>query len=117
MNKPTIAIGCIVQWYEVEMFTEYLESVINSINYSNSTENVIVDLCFYLSENIEQLDTSLISKNEILSKFKDSEKLLIDNNINYNINYYDEKEIFTIADYRRNFNDVYCQKSDLLIWG
>ena len=26
MNKPTIAIGCIVQWYEVEMFTEYLES-------------------------------------------------------------------------------------------
>ena len=33
MNKPTIAIGCIVQWYEVEMFTEYLESVINSINY------------------------------------------------------------------------------------
>ena len=82
MNKPTIAIGCIVQWYEVEMFTEYLESVINSINYSNSTENVIVDLCFYLSENIEQLDTSLISKNEILSKFKDSEKLLIDNNIN-----------------------------------
>ena len=117
MNKPTIAIGCIVQWYEVEMFTEYLESVINSINYSNSTENVIVDLRFYLSENIEQLDTSLISKNEILSKFKDSEKLLIDNNINYNINYYDEKVIFTIADYRRNFNDVYCQKSDLLIWG
>ena len=33
MNKPTIAIGCIVQWYEVEMFTEYLASVINSINY------------------------------------------------------------------------------------
>ena len=28
-----IAIGCIVQWYEVEMYEEYLDSVINAINF------------------------------------------------------------------------------------
>ena len=52
MSKPKIAIGCIVQWYEVEMYMEYLQSIVNAIKYSNSIDNVFVDLCFYLSENI-----------------------------------------------------------------
>ena len=67
MNKPKIAIGCIVQWYEAEMYKEYLLSVINAIEYSDSRDNVMVDLCFYLSENIEKLDTSLISKEELIN--------------------------------------------------
>ena len=117
MNKPKIAIGCIVQWYEAEMYKEYLLSVINAIEYSDSRDNVMVDLCFYLSENIEKLDTSLISKEELINKFKEGEQLLIDNNIKYKTNYYTEDPIYTIADYRREFNDVYCQLADVLMWG
>ena len=61
MNSETkIAIGCIIQWYEVEMYENYIDSVINAIDYIDNKENVIVDLCFYLSENIERLDTSII---------------------------------------------------------
>ena len=117
MNKPKIAIGCIVQWYEAEMYKEYLLSVINAVKYSDSVDNVIVDLCFYLSENIEKLDTTLVTKEELTNKFKEGEQLLIDNNINYKINYYTENPIYTIADYRREFNDVYCQLTDVLMWG
>ena len=117
MHKPKIAIGCIVQWYEVEMYMEYLQSVVNAVKYSDSTDNVFIDLCFYLSENIEQLDTSLISKNDIINKFEKGEQFLVDNNIKYKINYYQDKQIYTIADYRREFNDVYCQQADVLMWG
>ena len=81
MSKPRIAIGCIIQWYEAEMYMEYLQSVVNAIKYSDSNDNVSVDLCFYLSENIEQLDTNLISKDKLINNFKDGEQFLIDNNI------------------------------------
>ena len=117
MSKPRIAIGCIIQWYEAEMYMEYLQSVVNAIKYSDSNDNVSVDLCFYLSENIEQLDTNLISKDKLINNFKDGEQFLIDNNIKYNVNYYSKEKIYTIADYRREFNDVYCQKSEVLMWG
>ena len=117
MSKPKIAIGCIVQWYEVEMYMEYLQSTVNAIKYSNSIDNVFIDLCFYLSENIEQLDNNIMNKNYIINKFKKGEQFLIDNNINYKINYYKDKQIYTIADYRREFNDVYCQQVDVLMWG
>lgn len=117
MSKPKIAIGCIVQWYEAEMYQEYLQSVINAIKYSNSKDNVTVDLCFYLSENLEKVDTNQISKEELVSRFKSGEQLLIDNNINHKVKYYTEDPIYTIADYRREFNDVYCQTDDVLMWG
>lgn len=117
MNKPKIAIGCIVQWYEAEMYIEYLHSVINSINYSNSKNNVFVDFCFYLSENIEQIDITQISKKDIEDKFQKGEEILKKNNIKYKINYYKDESIYTIADYRREFNDSYCQSVDVLMWG
>ena len=85
MNKPKIAIGCIVQWYEVEMYQEYLQSIINAIKYSESNNNVFVDLCFYLSENIEQLDNNLVTPETLFNKFKQGEQLLIDNNIKYSL--------------------------------
>ena len=117
MKDIKIAIGCIVQWYEVEMYHEYVQSVINAVNFSDSKDSIIVDLCFYMSENIEQLDTELITKDEIYKKFQNTERLFIDNNINFNVRYYDSDKIYTIADYRREFNDKYCQEVDVLMWG
>ena len=116
MKKTKIAIGCIVQWYEVEMHTEYVQSVINAIDYYDKNE-VIVDLCFYLSQNMERVDANQITSEELLNKFKSTEQLLIDNNINYNINYHTEDKIYTIADYRREFNENYCDKVEVLMWG
>ena len=37
------AIGCLVQWYEIEIIEEYLQSVKNAIEPIENKENVIVD--------------------------------------------------------------------------
>ena len=91
-----IAIGCIVQWYEVEMYEEYLDSVINAINFVDDKSKVIVDVCFYLSQNLEQIDTSLMTMDKIKETFKKSEKKLLDNDINCVVNYYEDEKIFSI---------------------
>ena len=111
------AIGCIVQWYEVEIYQDYIQSVINSLQDIENKENVIVDVCFYLSENLETIDTSQITQKQIIDKFKESEKQLNKNNIRCNVEYYSDSEIYTIANYRRDFNDKYCEKVDVLMWG
>ena len=36
------AIGCLVQWYEIEIVEEYIKSVRNAINQLENKENVIV---------------------------------------------------------------------------
>ena len=115
--ETKIAIGCIVQWYEVEMYEEYLQSVINALKFLDDKSKVIVDICFYLSENLEQIDNSLMTMNQIEKRFKSSEKKMLDNNINCVVNYYTDKKIFSISDYRREFNDKYCTKVDVLMWG
>ena len=37
------AIGCIVQWYEIEMVEEYLQSVKNAIEPIENKKNVILN--------------------------------------------------------------------------
>tara|TARA_Y100000593_G_C4322140_1_gene344393 strand:- start:1615 stop:2628 length:1014 start_codon:yes stop_codon:yes gene_type:complete len=111
------AIGCIVQWYEVEIYETYIQSLINALENIENKDNVIVDICFYLSQNLETLDKSKISMKDILNRFRDSENLLIENGINCNVEYYMDDKIYTIADYRRDFNDEYCEKVDVLMWG
>ena len=81
--ETKIAIGCIVQWYEVEMYEEYLQSVINALKFLDDKSKVIVDICFYLSENLEQIDNSLMTMNQIEKRFKSSEKKMLDNNKKY----------------------------------
>ena len=116
MTNPKIAIGCIIQWYEVEAHSEYIQSVVNAINFHNK-EDVIVDICIYLSQNIEELDKEQMSMETIIDKFKSSEQLLKDNGIQYNLKWYKDKNIYTIANYRREFNEIYCNIVDVLMWG
>ena len=42
--KNKFAIGCIVQWYEIELVDEYLQSVKDALVGVENKENVIVDL-------------------------------------------------------------------------
>ena len=115
--KTKFAIGCIIQWYEVEIYEDYIESVINSLSNIENKENVIVDLCFYLSENLEQIDKSQMTIYNILNKFRATEQKLLGNDIKCVVNYYNNDEIYTIANYRRDFNEIYCEKVDVLMWG
>ena len=40
--KCKYAIGCLIQWYEIELVGEYLQSVKNSLDVVDNKENVII---------------------------------------------------------------------------
>ena len=51
----TFAIGCLIQWYEIELIEEYLQSVKNAVDVVDNKENVIIDLYFNCSQELEKL--------------------------------------------------------------
>tara|TARA_R110000796_G_scaffold72794_1_gene164216 strand:- start:480 stop:1490 length:1011 start_codon:yes stop_codon:yes gene_type:complete len=117
------AIGCLVQWYEIELIGEYLQSVKNALDIIENKENVIVDLYFNMTTSLENIDEKQCTMQEINSRFNDIEKDLIKFGITLNVQrlggimLHERKKIYTIADYRREFNSKYCDKVDVLMWG
>ena len=58
------AIGCLVQWYEIEMIEEYINSVKQSLEHIENKENVIVH--FTLTTN-QELEKIIIKPSTIIS--------------------------------------------------
>ena len=120
------AIGCLVQWYEVEIFEEYIYSLINSLQDIDNKHNVTVDICFNIAQNLEKIDESQMSMEDIFQRFLKVRDVLSEQNISKNIKFYpsgiqyiNDKDLkpYTIADYRREFNERYCEEVDVLMWG
>jgi len=117
------AIGCIVQWYEIEMVEEYLQSVKNAIKPIENKKNVIVDLYLNVDQSLEKIDESQTTIEKIEYRFSrmihrvfagPGYYKVVGGNRTINR---DKKDIYTIADYRRDFNDKYCDEVDILMWG
>jgi len=113
--KSKIAIGCLVQWYEVEMVEDYLISLRNAVRNINPRRNVQIDICLNLNEGLEKLDTSKKEMYEIESKFVSMVKEIL-SGCHY-VYWKTEIDIYTIADYRRDFNRTSCERADILVWG
>ena len=105
-----VAAGCLVQWYEVDMFEEYLDSLKLSIG--NLKDNVIIDMCLVTNQ---ELETSTKDLNEIKQKFIDVCTKLEDEG--FKSEYQIREDLYTIADYRRDFNDKYSEIVEVLFWG
>ena len=117
------AIGCIVQWYEIEMVEEYLQSVKNAIRPIENKKNVIVDLYLNVDQSLEKIDESQTTIEDIEYRFSrmihrvfagPGYYKVVGGNRTINR---DKKDIYTIADYRRDFNEKYCDEVDVLMWG
>ena len=102
------AIGCLVQWYEIEIIEEYVNSVKQSLSQLENPENVIVDFTLTTNQKLEKIDNN-ITMEEIVSRFES----LMDKKWKFRIT----SKLHTIADYRREFNDKYCEQVDVLMWG
>jgi hypothetical protein len=120
------AIGCLVQWYEVEIFEKYFESLLAAISKIENKENVIVDICFNIAQNLEKIDEKEMKLQKIFDRFLDMRQLLMKKNISTKTKFYpdgiqkvNDKDLkpYTIADYRREFNEKYCEEVDVLMWG
>ena len=112
-----IAIGCLVQWYEIKLIEEYLQSLKNALDQVENKKNVVVDILFNLNQGLEQVDTDKSSISDIRKEFYEILNKLFgyddhyDDCMDYNINLTVHdinggmEQVYTIADYRRDFND------------
>ena len=104
--ETKFAIGCLVQWYEVHMVEEYFGTLRKSIE--NYSEEVLVDILVCASQELEvaqegKLDYCLDTIKDLARKYNFSSNVTSD--------------LVTIAQYRRDFNNNYCNLADVLVWG
>ena len=125
--KINLTIGCLVQFYEIEIIEDYLKSVKNSLDIVQNKDNVIIDICFNMNQGLEKVDENKISMGELRDRFRDILKDVFgyqhqfmdcgENNYDLRLTEHSES-IYTIeTDYRREFNDKYCTEVDVLMWG
>ena len=110
--KNKFAIGCLVQWYEIEIVEQYLESLTDAIDYAEN-KDIIIDLTFITNQDLEEIEGADII--DIIARWR---KIIASlNDKGYNVRDRFEYRLHTIADYRRLFNTNYCDQVDVLIWG
>ena len=103
--KTKIAIGCLVQWYECDIIEEYVDSLKDAIDHYDG--QVIVDFTVVMNQDLEKC----ISEEQMNKCIEKIESICNFGNVRYT------DDLHTIADYRREFNNNYCSKVDVLMWG
>lgn len=109
--KTKIAIGCLVQWYEIEILSEYIGTLIKAINYYGK-ESVIIDITFTTNQDLEKISSNKKMLDILYDFYTQTNKLK-----DFHTNVVIDDKLITIADYRRKFNTQYCEEVDLLVWG
>lgn len=105
--KTKFAIGCLIQWYEVDIIKEYIDSLKDALE--DYDGEVLVDFTVCLNQDLEKCTNQEQLK---LCEAKIRNELL---DIRFKSKF--TRELVTIADYRRKFNSRYCNKADVLMWG
>ena len=115
--KNKYVIGTHVMWFEIEMFEDFINGMINLLEPVKTKDNITIDLCFNLSEKVESIDTKQIDKNQLLAKFNNNVNRLKKVHPNVVWKVHDNDEFYFHADYRRDLNYNYCKKVDYVMWG
>jgi len=112
MSKTKFVIGCLVQWYELDIIPFYAESLKAAIQ--SYEGEIIVDVIVSMNQDLEKTSLSEDEFWKLEEKIYDVFKNTLGIN-NYQIK--SVEALYTIADYRREFNEKYCDKVDVLVWG
>jgi hypothetical protein len=107
MAKTKFAIGCFVQWYEADIIEEYLKSLHAAV--MSYDGEVAVDILLTTNQQLEQCESD-----EAMNYCK---RTIREAGEKYEFTVYETQDLVTIADYRREFNQEYCEKADVLVWG
>jgi len=105
--KTKFAIGCLVQWYEVDIIGEYINSLSDAINGYNG--DVLIDFTICMNQDLEKCIDD--------SKLEDCRKKILSTVTNVKCTANITTDLVTVSDYRREFNSNYCTQADVLIWG
>jgi len=107
-------------FYEIEIYKEYIDGLINLMETVDNKENVYFDFCFNVSEKNEKIDTDKISREKLEQVFNDGITRLMGHvyipNVKVRI-VTPEDDFYFHADYRRDLNYNYCKKVDYIMHG
>jgi len=115
--KNKYVIGTHVMWFEIEMFEDFIDGMINLMETVENKENVTIDFMLNMSEKLESIDTDKIDRSQIIAKFSNEVGRLISVHQNVKWRIHDNDEFYFHADYRRDLNYNYCKKVDFVMWG
>tara|TARA_B100000214_G_scaffold374746_1_gene358477 strand:+ start:4098 stop:5099 length:1002 start_codon:yes stop_codon:yes gene_type:complete len=109
-------IGTHVMFFEIEMYKDFIDGLVNLLQDVSNKNNVTIDLCFNLTENVEKIDFEKTSRDELLNKFHNGVDVI--RNMGYTVKAkIVEDEFYFHTDYRRDLNYNYCKKVDYVMWG
>ena len=110
-------IGTHVMWFEIEMYADFIDGMVNLLETVENKENVTIDLCFNMLQHFEKYDTDKIKKHELIIKFKKGVATLESMGYIVNQEIKDGDEFYFHTDYRRDLNYNYCKKVDYVMCG
>ena len=116
LNKKYV-IGTHVMFFEIEMYKDFIDGMVNLSETVENKENVTIDLCFNMSEQIEKIDINQISHKELKDKFINGVETLKELGFEVVYNIVPSYEFYFHTDYRRDLNYHYCKKVDYVMWG
>ena len=117
LNKKYV-VGTHIMWFEIEMYKDFIDGMVNLLETVDNKENVTIDLCLNLSQHLETIDTNQITESDILSKF--NKGIIKIEELGFEVVskvHTDEDGFYFHTDYRRDLNYNYCKKVDYVMWG
>lgn len=114
------SIGTHVMFYEIEMFSDFIDGLINLMESVDNKENVHIDIAFNVSQFFEKIDVNKIDKRGLIEKFESQLCRLIpyvDPTTLYSRVIDDDLSFYTQTDYRREYNSKFCKIVDFVMWG
>ena len=117
LNKKYV-IGTHIMWFEIEMYKDFIDGMVNLLETVENKKNVTIDLCLNLSQHLETIDRNQITESDIVSKF--NKGIITLEELGYNVVskvHTDEDGFYFHTDYRRDLNYYYCKKVDYVMWG
>jgi hypothetical protein len=112
--KNKYVFGVLVQWYEVEMIKEYIDSCIQVAEDVANKENITFHFKIGYQTFLERPE---IGFNEIMEKIDGQIERLQQYGTVIKENVVDADGFYNIAAYRRDLCDQWCDKVDYVIWG
>ena len=117
LNKKYV-IGTHIMFFEIEMYKDFIDGMVNLLETVENKENVTIDLCLNLSQHLETIDRNQITESDILAKF--NKGIIRIEELGYNVVskvHTDIDGFYFHTDYRRDLNYHYCKKVDYVMWG
>jgi len=116
LNKKYV-IGTHVMFFEIEMYKDFIDGMVNLLETVENKKNVTIDLCFNMSEILEKIDRDIVDEEYLEAQFFDGVHIIEDLGYEVNTRVVKEDEFYFHTDYRRDLNYNYCKKVDYVMWG